>query len=105
MVYETVFNIFNVGILIFWSLLLFLPKIKTTQKIINYPWIPLIIAFGYIFFLSTSEGAFSADFSSLSGLTEMFQNANPRGVAAGWLHYLAFDSKACVACGMFLFKS
>ena len=21
----------------------------------------------------------------------MFQNANPRGVAAGWLHYLAFD--------------
>ena len=21
----------------------------------------------------------------------MFQNSNPRGVAAGWLHYLAFD--------------
>ena len=91
MAYETIFNIYNIGILIFWSLLLFFPKSKTTQKITNYPWIPLVIAFGYIFFLSTSEGAFSADFSSLSGLTEMFQNANPRGVAAGWLHYLAFD--------------
>ena len=91
MTYEIIFNIYNLGILIFWLLLLFFPKSKTTQKITNYPWIPLLVAFGYIFFLSTSEGAFSADFSSLSGLTEMFQNANPRGVAAGWLHYLAFD--------------
>ena len=91
MFYEIIFNIYNTGILIFWLLLLVFPKSKTTQKITNYPWIPLVIAFGYIFFLSTSEGAFSADFSSLSGLTEMFQNANPRGVAAGWLHYLAFD--------------
>ncbi len=91
MFYEIIFNIYNTGILIFWLFLLVFPKSKTTQKITNYPWIPLVIAFGYIFFLSTSEGAFSADFSSLSGLTEMFQNANPRGVAAGWLHYLAFD--------------
>jgi len=91
MFYEIIFNIYNTGILIFWLFLLVFPKSKTTQKITNYPWIPLVIAFGYIFFLSTSEGAFSADFSSLSGLTEMFQNANPRGVAAGWVHYLAFD--------------
>ena len=38
-----------------------------------------------------SKSEFSVDFSSLSGLTEMFRNSNPRGVAAGWLHYLAFD--------------
>ena len=59
MVYETIFNIYNVGILIFWLLLLVFPKSKITQKITNYPWIPLVIAFGYIFFLSTSGGAFS----------------------------------------------
>ena len=47
MTYETVFNIYNIGILIFWSLLLFFPKSKTTQKITNYPY-KICIALGYI---------------------------------------------------------
>ena len=89
--YEIIFNIYNTGILIFWLLLLVFPKSKLTQKMTDFPWIPLVIAFGYIYFLGTSDSIFSVDFSSLSGLTEMFQNSNPRGVAAGWLHYLAFD--------------
>jgi hypothetical protein len=91
MIYETIFNVFNTGILFFWLALMVFPKSKFTQKITDFPWVPLVIAFGYIYFLSTTEGTFSADFSSLSGLTQMFQNANPQGVAAGWLHYLAFD--------------
>lgn len=91
MLYETIFNIFNSGILLFWMLLLFFPKQSITQKVIAYPWVPLVIAFGYIYFMGMTSGTFSADFSSLNGLTKMFQNANPQGVAAGWLHYLAFD--------------
>lgn len=91
MTYDIIFNIYNSGILIFWLFLLVFPKSKLTQKMTEFPWIPLVIAFGYIFFLVTSDSIFSVDFSSLSGLTEMFQNSNPRGVAAGWLHYLAFD--------------
>ena len=91
MTYEIIFNIYNTGILIFWLFLLVFPKSKVTQKMTDFPWIPLVIAFGYIYFLGTSDSIFSVDFSSLSGLTEMFQNSNPRGVAAGWLHYLAFD--------------
>lgn len=91
MLYETIFNIFNCGILLFWILLLALPKKGFTQKLVAFPWVPLVFASGYVYFLSTTKGTFSADFSSLSGLTEMFQNSKPRGVAAGWLHYLAFD--------------
>ena len=91
MTYKIIFNIYNTGILIFWLLLLVFPKSKLTQKMTDFPWIPLVIAFGYIYFLGTSDSIFPVDFSSLSGLTEMFQNSNPRGVAAGWLHYLAFD--------------
>ena len=91
MLYETIFNIFNSGILLFWMLLLFFPKQSITQKVIAYPWVPLVIAFGYIYFMGVTSGTFSADFTSLNGLTKMFQNANPQGVAAGWLHYLAFD--------------
>lgn len=91
MTYEIIFNIYNTGILIFWLFILVFPKSKLTQKMTDFPWIPLVIAFGYIYFLGTSDSIFSVDFSSLSGLTEMFQNSNSRGVAAGWLHYLAFD--------------
>ena len=91
MLYETIFIIFNSGILLFWMLLLFFPKQSITQKVIAYPWVPLVIAFGYIYFMGMTSGTFSADFTSLNGLTKMFQNANPQGVAAGWLHYLAFD--------------
>ena len=91
MLYETIFKIFNSGILLFWLILLVFPKKYFTQKIIAFPWVPLLIALGYLYFLSNTEGIFSADFSSLQSLTEMFQNAEPRGVAAGWLHYLAFD--------------
>ena len=91
MVYETIFNIFNSGIILFWLLLLVFPKKDFTQKTIAFPWVPLAIALGYVFFLSNTSGTFSTDFPSLSSLTEMFQNADPHGVAAGWLHYLAFD--------------
>jgi len=91
MLYETIFNIFNSGILLFWMLLLFFPEQSITQKVIAYPWVPLVIAFGYIYFMGMTSGTFSADLTSLNGLTKMFQNANPQGVAAGWLHYLAFD--------------
>jgi hypothetical protein len=91
MLYASVFNFFNTGILIFWGLLLFFPNKQITQKIIAYPWVPLVIALGYVYFLSLQPEFFSADFSSLESLTQMFQNANPQGVAAGWLHYLAFD--------------
>ena len=98
MMYETIFNLFNSGILLFWILLLLFPKKDFTQRIITFPWVPLVIAIGYVYFLSTTRGPCSADFSSLSSLTEMFQNAEPRGVAAGWLHYLAFDF--CVVCWM-----
>ena len=91
MLYETIFNIFNSGILLFWMLILFFPKQSITQKVIAYPWVPLVIAFGYIYFMGMTSGTFSADFTSLNGLTKMFQNANPQGVAVGWLHYLAFD--------------
>ena len=91
MLYEIIFNIFNSGILLFWILLLVFPKKGFTQNVIAFPWVPLVFAMGYAYFLSTTTGSFSADFSSLSSLTEMFQNSNPRGVAAGWLHYLAFD--------------
>tara|TARA_B100000767_G_C19534939_1_gene438236 strand:- start:274 stop:705 length:432 start_codon:yes stop_codon:yes gene_type:complete len=86
-----VFSIINTSMIFFWALMIFVPKSSITQKIISYPYVPLILSFGYIFFLSQVPDIFKADFSSLDGILELFKNSTPESAAAGWIHYLAFD--------------
>lgn len=87
----TLFTICNTGILFFWLLLLFFPKKKFTQAVMAYPWVPAVLALFYGYFLFSSGGLEEADFTSLEGVTQLFKNATPASVAAGWIHYLAFD--------------
>ena len=86
-----IFSIINTTILFFWALMIFIPKSIITQKIISYPYVPLILSFGYIFFLGQVPNIFQADFSSLDGIVDLFKNSTPESAAAGWIHYLAFD--------------
>lgn len=85
------FTIINTSMIFFWGLLIFLPKSKITQSIISYPYVPLVLSFGYIFFLGQVPNIFQADFSSLEGVLDLFKNSTPESAAAGWIHYLAFD--------------
>ncbi len=85
------FSICNTAILLFWGLLLFLPKQKITQSLLLYPWVPLGLSFFYAYFLFGFGGLAEADFSSLEGIVKLFREATPESAAAGWLHYLAFD--------------
>ena len=86
-----IFSIINTTMLFFWALMIFIPKSIITQKIISYPYVPLILSFGYIFFLGQVPNIFQADFSSLDGIVDLFKNSTPESAAAGWIHYLAFD--------------
>ena len=86
-----VFTIINTSMLFFWALMMFFPKSRITQKAISYPYVPVILSFGYVFFLIQVPDIFQADFSSLVGILELFKNSTPESAAAGWVHYLAFD--------------
>jgi len=86
-----IFTIINTSMLFFWAFMIFIPKSNITQKLISYPYVPLILSFGYIFFLSQVPNIFQADFSSLDGILDLFKNSTPESAAAGWIHYLAFD--------------
>ena len=86
-----IFTLINTSIILFWALLIFIPRSEITQKIINYPYVPLILSFVYVFFLSQVPEIFKADFSSLNGILELFKNSTPESAAAAWIHYLAFD--------------
>lgn len=85
------FTIANTAILFTWLPLLVAPKKKFTQTIVQFPYIPLVISFFYLYFLVQDGGLAEADFSSLEGVLILFHQATPEAAAAGWMHYLAFD--------------
>ena len=84
-----IFSICNQVILLGWILLIFLPNWKFTQPIILNGLI-VLFASVYAFLILKDIGNFSPDsFSSLANVKVLFQNDD--AVAAGWIHYLAFD--------------
>ena len=85
------FNLCNSLILLAWGAIIFFPKQKLSNVLIDYPWVPLGLSVFYLYFIIISGGLMEADFSSLEGIVSLFQRATAESAAAGWLHYLAFD--------------
>ncbi len=86
---NSIFNFGNSFILVGWLLLLFLPHWKYTQSaILN----GIIVLFSllYSYLILKDIGSFNPNsFSTLANVKALFTQDN--AVAAGWLHYLAFD--------------
>jgi hypothetical protein len=90
---ETVFNLFNYGVLPAWALLMFAPRWKWTQRLIHSVLIPVMLSVAYLGLMVglllgniLPEGANAA---SLQGAMLMF--SDPWGAILCWIHYLVFD--------------
>lgn len=89
---ETLFTIFNTGVLLPWLLLLVAPKWGFTQKMLETKWPILILAVAYLslllidLFTATNS---SIDFMSLTSIKAAF--GRDEVMLIGWIHYLAFD--------------
>ena len=88
---ENIFNGLNLLVLLGWVPLFIFPYSRFTKKLIDGLYLPFILCTFYIYFLSQTKGLFSADFSSLGGILDLFKNSTEESAAAGWIHYLAFD--------------
>ena len=88
---ENIFNVINLTVLLGWIPLFIFPYSKFTRKLIDGLYLPFFLCVFYLYFLSQTEGLFSADFSSLGGILDLFKNSTEESAAAGWIHYLAFD--------------
>ena len=88
---ENIFKIVNLLVLLGWVPLFVFPFSKFTKKLVDGLFISFILCFFYVYFLSQTKGLFSADFSSLGGILDLFKNSTEESAAAGWIHYLAFD--------------
>jgi hypothetical protein len=86
---NSIFNFGNSFVLIGWVLLIILPQWKYTQAtILN----GIIVLFSilYSYLILKDIGNFNPNsFSTLANVKALFTNDS--AVAAGWLHYLAFD--------------
>lgn len=83
------FSFGNTFVLLGWILLLALPNWKYTQAVVlNGVILVLGIIYSYLILGSISD--FDADsFNTLENVKVLFQE--DEAVAAGWMHYLAFD--------------
>jgi len=86
---ETLFAICNTLVLPGWLLLIVLPRWKWTTQIITSVIMPFLFGLLYLYLVLAYFGKADGGFSSLAGVTELFQN--PYILLAGWVHYLAFD--------------
>jgi hypothetical protein len=90
---ETLFSLAGLIALIAWLPLaasLFLPAIRDWTWRITGLIVPSLIAVGYIVLIVTGLGEVGGtDFGSLAEIRRVF--ASDSALAAGWLHYLAFD--------------
>lgn len=72
-----------------WILLVFLPDWKYTQVLILNG-VVVFFSILYSYLIGRDIGSFDPNsFSTLANVKALFQNGD--AVAAGWLHYLAFD--------------
>jgi hypothetical protein len=86
---SSIFSFGNSFVLLGWLLLIFLPNWKVTQPIILNG---IIVFFSiiYSYLILKDIGSFNPEsFSTLANVKALFTNDD--AVAAGWMHYLAFD--------------
>jgi hypothetical protein len=86
------FNLANLFVLPFWSLMILLPKWNISKKILEsyVPFIPLVGL--YIYFLSgtiTTESAQALANPQLADIARFFSEQT--AAATGWVHFLVMD--------------
>jgi Domain of unknown function (DUF4281) len=85
----SIFSFGNSFVLLGWILLVFLPDWRYTQALVLNG-VVLFFAILYSYLIGKDIGIFDPNsFSTLANVKVLFQNDD--AVAAGWLHYLAFD--------------
>jgi hypothetical protein len=85
---DTLFSILNMATLVAWLPMVFLPRRRWANTIVPIA-IPALLGVVYVVLIAVSLPGSDGGFSSLAGVRALF--ADPRGLLAGWTHYLAFD--------------
>jgi hypothetical protein len=86
------FNIANIFVLPFWTLMILLPNWKVTRRVMEsyIPFLFLAGAYLYLFITSiTPENAQALSNPQLADIARFF--ADEKAAATGWIHFLVMD--------------
>ncbi|MDX2232727.1 MAG: ABA4-like family protein [Leptolyngbyaceae cyanobacterium bins.349] len=86
------FDFSNVFVLPFWALMIFLPNLSITKRVMSsdFPFVVLAGLYLYLFISSiTPENAAALANPKLSDIAHFF--ADERAAATGWTHFLVLD--------------
>jgi hypothetical protein len=72
-----------------WLLLITLPKWTTTQWLMEYKIVPLLLSTIYCIYIAGFFGIKGGGFNTLQQVRVLF--SDDKLLLAGWVHYLAFD--------------
>lgn len=88
---ESIFKIANLSVLPFWLTMIFFPKWKLTQFLLNYYYIAALLALTYAALILPDIKNILPMVAKpeLQALIQGFQS--PQAMTAGWIHYLVFD--------------
>ena len=85
---DALFRILNMAAVGSWVLLAVFPRRRWANTVVPIA-MPALLAVVYVVLLALSLPGSNGGFSSLDGVRALF--VDPRGLLAGWTHYLAFD--------------
>ncbi|MDF5724091.1 MAG: ABA4-like family protein [Rhizonema sp. PD37] len=92
MTISLIFNIANLFVLPFWLLMIFLPKWKVTQRVMEsyIPFVLLAVVYSYLFVISiTPENAQALSNPQLADIAKFF--SDEKAAVTGWIHFLVMD--------------
>jgi hypothetical protein len=85
---DALFRVLNMAALAAWLPLLLVPRRRWATTIVPIA-MPALLGVVYVVLIALSLPGSDGGFSSLAGVRALF--VDPRGLLAGWAHYLAFD--------------
>jgi hypothetical protein len=85
---DALFRILNMAALVSWLLLAVFPRRRWANTLVPIA-MPALLGVVYMVLIALSLPGSDGGFSSLAGVRALF--VDPRGLLAGWTHYLAFD--------------
>jgi hypothetical protein len=86
---ETLFNVFNFGVLPFWALLVFAPRWRWTHRLVHSGIVPALLGVVYFAGLIAVRAPEGAGGHSLAAAMRLFDS--PALMFVCWIHYLTFD--------------
>jgi hypothetical protein len=88
---DTIFSLSNLFVMPFWALMIFVPRWRWTQRIVQFPFFVALLALLYVILVIPQLATILPILLQPSVTSVAAVLGTPSGATIGWIHFLAFD--------------